>query len=74
LLNAGAFLKKYKKGEVLFQEGTIARYYHQVHLGEIKMNNFNDEGKEYIQGIFTKDKSFGEPPLFANFKYPANGF
>lgn len=72
LLNSGAKLKKYHRGEVLFEEGTIARYYYQVHLGEIKMNNYNQDGKEHIQGIFTKDKSFGEPPLFADFKYPAN--
>lgn len=72
LLNSGAVLKKYKRGEFLFQEGSIARYYYQVHLGEIKMNNYNQEGKEYIQGIFAKEKSFGEPPLFADFKYPAN--
>ncbi|PKV52085.1 CRP-like cAMP-binding protein [Aquimarina sp. MAR_2010_214] len=72
LLNSGAILKKYKRGEFLFQEGSMARYYYQVHLGEIKMNNYNQEGKEYIQGIFTKEKSFAEPPLFADFKYPAN--
>jgi len=72
LLNSGAKLKKYHRGEVLFEEGSIARYYYQVHIGEIKMNNYNQDGKEHIQGIFTKDKSFGEPPLFADFKYPAN--
>lgn len=72
LLKASAVLKKYKKGEQLFKEGDVARYYYQVHSGEIKMNNFNDEGKEFIQGIFGTGKSFGEPPLFANFKYPAN--
>ncbi|WP_109439151.1 MULTISPECIES: Crp/Fnr family transcriptional regulator [Aquimarina] len=72
LLNSGAVLKKYKRGEQLFEEGTIARYYYQVHAGEIKMNNYNEEGKEYIQGIFAKEKSFGEPPLFSDFKYPAN--
>lgn len=72
LLNSGAVLKKYKRGEFLFREGSIARYYYQVYQGEIKMNNYNQEGKEYIQGIFTKEKSFGEPPLFADFKYPAN--
>ncbi len=72
LLNSGALLKEYKKGEFLFQEGAIARYYYQVHQGEVKMNNYNQEGKEYIQGIFTKGKSFGEPPLFADFRYPAN--
>lgn len=72
LLNSGAVLKKHKRSDVLFLEGSIARYYFQVHSGEIKMNNFNQEGKEYIQGIFTAEKSFGEPPLFADFKYPAN--
>ena len=36
------------------------------------MNNYNDDGKEYIQGIFDAGKSFGEPPLFGNFAYPAN--
>ncbi|WP_299220574.1 Crp/Fnr family transcriptional regulator [uncultured Aquimarina sp.] len=72
LLSAGATLKKYVKGESLFYENNDARYYYQVHSGEIKMNNYNDEGKEYIQGIFDNGKSFGEPPLFANFRYPAN--
>ncbi|GGX28999.1 Crp/Fnr family transcriptional regulator [Aquimarina muelleri] len=72
LLNSGGKLKKYNRGEVLFEEGATARYYYQVHIGEIKMNNYNQDGKEHIQGIFTKDKSFGEPPLFADFKYPAN--
>ena len=72
LRSAGAVLKKYAKGESLFYEGNDARFYYQVHSGEIKMNNYNDEGKEYIQGIFGVGKSFGEPPLFADFKYPAN--
>jgi CRP-like cAMP-binding protein len=36
------------------------------------MNNYNDDGREFIQGIFYKDQSFGEPPLFLNQKYPAS--
>ena len=36
------------------------------------MNNYNDDGKEFIQGIFYKQQSFGEPPLFIDVKYPAN--
>ena len=36
------------------------------------MNNFNDEGKEFIQGIFTAGNSFGEPPLLCDLTYPAN--
>lgn len=72
LIKAGTFLKDYKRNEQLFKEGDSAKYYYQIHSGEIKMNNFNDEGKEFIQGIFNKGQSFGEPPLFADFKYPAN--
>lgn len=36
------------------------------------MNNYNEDGKEFIQGIFSIGQSFGEPPLLANVKYPAN--
>ncbi|WP_298540942.1 Crp/Fnr family transcriptional regulator [uncultured Aquimarina sp.] len=72
LEDAGAVLKRYQRNELLFEEGDSARYYYQVQVGEVKMNNFNDEGKEFIQGIFGVGKSFGEPPLFADFKYPAN--
>lgn len=60
------------KGEVLFEEGQTALFYFQIISGEIKMNNFNDEGKEFIQGIFTAGNSFGEPPLLCDLTYPAN--
>ena len=61
-----------KKGAILFREGQKSNYYFQVIHGEIKMNNFNDEGKEFIQGIFTAGSSFGEPPLLCDLTYPAN--
>lgn len=61
-----------KKGAILFREGQTSKFYYQVISGEIKMNNFNDEGKEFIQGIFTAGSSFGEPPLLCDLTYPAN--
>ena len=36
------------------------------------MSFYNDKGNEFIQGIFGKNKSFGEPPLIADLNYPAN--
>lgn len=72
LQNTGAELIHLDKGEILFKEGEMARYYFEVANGKIKMNNYNDDGKEYIQGIFAVGKSFGEPPLFGGFTYPAN--
>ena len=36
------------------------------------MNSYNEAGKEFIQGIFSAGRSFGEPPLFGDFNYPAS--
>ena len=72
LLEFGARKLHIKKGENLFYAGDKPKYYYQVTAGEVKMNNFNDEGKEFIQGIFTPGMSFGEPPLFIDKPYPAN--
>ena len=35
-------------------------------------DSYNDDGKEFIQNVFYKTQSFGEPPLFIDVKYPAN--
>lgn len=72
LVKYGAVKKKLIPGQVLFRENETAFFYYQIVEGKIKMNNYNDDGAELIQGIFEGSKSFGEPPLFGNFKYPAN--
>lgn len=72
LLDFGARNVMFSKGIQLFREGDTALNFYQVVSGEVKMNNYNLDGKEFIQGIFTAGQSFGEPPLFANVKYPAN--
>lgn len=72
LLDFGAQTKIFSKGEMIFNENDTARNYYQIISGAVKMNNFNDDGKEFIQGIFYKEQSFGEPPLFIDVKYPAN--
>lgn len=68
----GATMKEYQKGQFVFEQGGSARYYYQIVSGEVKMNNFSDSGREFIQGIFKSGESFGEPPLFINSPYPAN--
>lgn len=60
------------KAEVIFDYGSKALFYFQIKSGEVKMNNFNRDGKEFIQGIFYAGQSFGEPPLFADVNYPAS--
>lgn len=68
----GALKRSFDKSEIIFEEGNLPTHYYQIISGEIKMSNYNDDGREFIQGIFYKDQSFGEPPLFLNQKYPAN--
>lgn len=68
----GAVKKFYEKTTTVFEEGKLPTHYYQIVSGEIKMNNYNDDGREFIQGIFYKDQSFGEPPLFLNQNYPAS--
>lgn len=61
LLRMGAHYKTYDKGTVIFFQDTFAFYYYQIINGEVKMNNFSEDGKEFIQNIFTAGQSFGEP-------------
>ncbi|MCB9339018.1 MAG: Crp/Fnr family transcriptional regulator [Lewinellaceae bacterium] len=68
----GAVEKRLEKGEILFLEGNEAFFYYQILSGVIKMNNYNENGREMIQGLFTKGQSFGEPALLGNFPFPAN--
>lgn len=68
----GVVRKSFDKNDIIFEEGNLPLHYYQIISGEIKMCNYNDDGREFIQGIFYKGQSFGEPPLFLNQKYPAN--
>ncbi len=71
LIQFGARTITLEKNEVLFDEGSRADYYYQIVKGAVKMYNLTEEGKEFVQGIFEDGKSFGEPPLFGSFSYPA---
>lgn len=72
LIEFGGEKKIFEKDDYLFREGTKAHFYFHIISGEIKMNNFHENGKEFIQSIFSKGRSFGEPPLFIDIVYPAN--
>ncbi|WP_109832368.1 Crp/Fnr family transcriptional regulator [Reichenbachiella versicolor] len=60
------------KDTFIFQEGDQARFYYQIISGGVKMININEEGKEFVQGTFQDEQSFGEPPLFHDARYPAS--
>ncbi|KYH07310.1 hypothetical protein A1704_01145 [Chryseobacterium cucumeris] len=68
----GAEDKDYKKREAVFREEDHALYYFQISEGKVKLNNYNENGKEFIHNILGKKQSFGEAMLFLNQNYPIN--
>lgn len=60
------------KGDMLFQQGDVASSFYIVKKGRIKMSNYSDDGREFVQGYFTDSQSFGEPPFFSKDCYPAS--
>lgn len=71
LLAYGATFRKYKKGQCIFFEGNTPLFFYQVSEGSVRMVNIFNNGKEFIQGLFKKGQSFGEPVLLISKTYPA---
>ena len=72
LKSAGAISKKYQAKENIFTEGESAQYYFQIVSGSVKMNNYDESGKEYIQNLLEAGECLGESFLFTNHQYPMN--
>ena len=72
LLKYHARLLTVRKDEVLFREGDRAFDYYQVEEGAVKMFIVSPDGQEFIQGVFSANESFGEPPLIGDFSYPGS--
>ena len=68
----GACSKVFRKNELIFEEGTNPRFFNYIIKGSVEMYSLSDEGKEFIQGVFGSNESFGEPPLFINMPYPSS--
>ncbi len=71
MLAWGANYKKYKAGEIIFQEGGVCNFYFQLTDGRVRWVNYNLDGKEFIQSIIEPNESFGELPLFDDGPYAA---
>ncbi|MCD9616330.1 Crp/Fnr family transcriptional regulator [Chryseobacterium gleum] len=62
----------YKPKDFIFREGEHSQYYFQIISGKVKLNTFNENGKEFILNILGKNQSFGDPLLFIEKLYPTN--
>jgi CRP-like cAMP-binding protein len=67
----GAHIIHLAKAETLFDQGMTVSSFYQVKRGRVKMVSYNEQGREFVQGLFTDGQSFGEPPFFNDVPYPA---
>ena len=72
LYSSGAEIKKYNQKDVIFQEGNSPLYYFQIISGTVIINNYNEQGKEFIHNILGETQSFGDSLLFIDKNYPMN--
>lgn len=72
LLSYGAEIELFDPFETIFNEGDIPKYYYQLVEGRVKLNHYNDDGKELILAILDTGLSICELLLFIDKKYPVN--
>ncbi len=68
----GADYKNFKATDMIFAEGDMPSYYFQITAGKVKINNINDQGKEFIQGIISEGGCLVPTTLFAKRPYALN--
>ena len=67
-----AIEKQINKGEFVVSEGDEGRGFFVIAEGRVKVFKVSAEGKEQILHIFGPGQPFGEVPVFAGQKFPAN--
>jgi len=72
LLSAGAFEEQYSTGDFIFREDGTPQFFYKITEGEVKVNNYSDEGKELIQNMLSPGACFGESMLILGRPYPVN--
>ena len=61
----------YKTGQVIYQPESRPKAVYFIKSGKVKMVTVNNDGQEFIQGIFKTNEYFGEPALILNKPYLA---
>lgn len=72
LFSFGADLKTYDPDDFIFSEGEVPGLFFLISKGKVKLNNYNEGGKEFIQGILSQGHSIGLSSLFTEKTYPLN--
>ena len=64
-------IRKFKKGEILFEEGADAEGFYIVASGKVKVYKLSPDGRERILHVVQAGHSFAEAAIFDDGRYPA---
>ncbi len=67
-----AVYRAFKKGEIIFSQGDEATGFCIIVVGRVKVSKLAPDGKEQILHILGMQEPFGEVPVFAGERFPAN--
>lgn len=67
-----AIEEQYNAGDYIFREEATPQFYYQIVTGEVKLNSYKEDGKEFIQNILSERSCFGESMLILGKPYPVN--
>ena len=71
LLDRQFKVRLYRKGEEIYHPDMQPKAVYFIKSGKVKMVTVNNDGQEFIQGIFKTNDYFGEPALLLNKPYLA---
>ena len=67
-----AIEEQYTAGDYIFREEATPQFYYQIVKGEVKLNSYKEDGKEFIQDILSENSCFGESMLILGKPYTVN--
>jgi len=71
IIDISPLIKNFDREEIIYNPGSSAQYYFEVKSGEVRVVNSNDEGKEFVQGLYKSGDCIGLPSLICARPYPA---
>lgn len=72
LFRYGGELLHFSKNDFIFRELETPKFYFQILSGEVKINNYQQDGKEFIHSLPSSGHCVGETFLFSESPYPVN--
>ncbi|WP_294248345.1 Crp/Fnr family transcriptional regulator [uncultured Chryseobacterium sp.] len=72
LRSAGAVEQHYRSGNYIFRQDSFPQFYFYILEGDVKLTNYAEDGKEFIQDIIHGKAGIGEAMLILGKVYPVH--